>query len=171
MATLTRSARTARKTTPRQKPRAPRRATGFPVVKVLRDDAGLEDLLRPRNAMDFVHIVKRGIPARFVDAAVTRFGIPKERFVVLLHTSKPTINRLIHGDRALDPLVSGAFKDAAQVLEKIREAVGGDQAAMTEWLNSHVPALGTKPIDLLDTPDGRDLVAGTVDRARYGVFG
>ena len=30
---------------------------------------------------------------------------------------------------------------------------------MTEWLNSYVPALGTKPIDLLDTPDGRDLVA------------
>ena len=121
--------------------------------------------------MDYVHIVKRGIPARFVDAAVERFGIPKERFVVLLHTSKPTINRLIHDNRPLDPLLSGAFKDAARVLEKIREAVGGDQAAMTEWLNSYVPALGTKPIDLLDTPDGRDLVAATVDRARYGVFG
>lgn len=171
MATLTRNARTARKTALRPKARAPRRATGFPIAKVLRDDAGLEDLLRPRSVMDYVHIVKRGIPARFVDAAVERFGIPKERFVVLLHTSKPTINRLIHDNRALDPLLSGAFKDAARVLEKIREAVGGDQAAMTEWLNSYVPALGTKPIDLLDTPDGRDLVAATVDRARYGVFG
>ena len=122
--------------------------------------------MRPRETMDFVRIVKSGIPAKFVESAVARFGIPKERFVVLLHTSKPTVNRLINEDRPMDPLVSGAFKEAAQVLEKIREAFGGDQAAMTEWLNAYVPALGTKPIELLDTSDGRDLVAATIDRAR-----
>ena len=131
----------------------------------------LEDLLRQRDAMDFVRIVKSGIPAKLVDAAVARFGITKERFVILLHTSKPTVNRLISEDRVLDPLVSGAFKEAAQVLEKVREAFGGDQTAMTEWLNAFVPALGTRPIELLDTPDGRDLVAATIDRARYGIVG
>jgi uncharacterized protein (DUF2384 family) len=66
---------------------------------------------------------------------------------------------------------SDVFKDAAQVLDKVLEAFDGDRGLMQGWLDSFVPALGTKPIDLLGTKDGRELVAATIDRARYGVFG
>jgi putative toxin-antitoxin system antitoxin component (TIGR02293 family) len=130
----------------------------------------LEDVLGARDKMQGYQIVQTGIPARLVADATTRFGVPKERFVIVLGVSKPTLNRLAKEDKALDTVASDVFKDASQVLEKVREAMGGNKDLMNQWLNSFVPALGCKPIELLGTKDGRELVGATIDRATYGVF-
>jgi putative toxin-antitoxin system antitoxin component (TIGR02293 family) len=151
--------------------RAPRRAPAAKRAGTRPTQATLTDLLSIREAIQAIEVVQRGIPAAVVDEATARFGVTKERLIKVLHTSKPTLMRLTRAKRPLDPLTSAALKDAVQVLEKLREAMGGDTAAMTEWLNNHVPALGRRPIELLDTPDGRDLLAATIDRARFGVFG
>lgn len=149
----------------KEAPPATRKLVAFAAKSTLTD---LLDISEPIRA---VEVVQRGIPAHVVDEATARFGLTKERLIKVLHTSKPTLIRLVRANRPLDPLTSAALKDAVNVLEKLRLAMGGDKAAMTEWLHSHVPALGRCPIELLDTPDGRDLVAATIDRARFGVFG
>jgi len=41
--------------------------------------------------------------------------------------------------------------------------VTGDEEAMKRWLNEFVPALGCKPIELLGTKEGRELVSTTID--------
>ena len=130
----------------------------------------LSDLLVQRSKMDWVQLVGSGVPARVVGEAALRFGVDRKLFLSILGVSKPTLNRLAKARGHLDVVKSDVFKDAAQVLEKILAAHGGDPGLMRRWLEGFVPALGARPIDLLGTRDGRELVAATIDRAQGGVF-
>jgi|APFre7841882724_1041349.scaffolds.fasta_scaffold44748_1 putative toxin-antitoxin system antitoxin component (TIGR02293 family) len=147
-----------------EQPKVPTRRRFTPVTV-------LDDVLRPREKIDWVHVVQQGIPARIVGDAGKRFGMSKERLALVLGMAKPTLNEMARKDRVLDAKSSDVFKDATLVLEKALRFSGGDPAAMNAWLNSHVPALGCRPIELLGSKDGRELVDATLERAMAGVFG
>jgi putative toxin-antitoxin system antitoxin component (TIGR02293 family) len=130
----------------------------------------LPDILIDREKIEWVQAIEHGVPARLVTEAAQRFGVAKERLVDVLGVSKPTLNRLAREDKVLDRVTSDVFKDAAQVLEKVLAALGGDRELMSQWLDTFNPALGCKPNALIRTKDGRELIGGVIDRARYGVF-
>jgi uncharacterized protein (DUF2384 family) len=131
----------------------------------------LDDLLRPREVMERVAVVQRGIPARIVDEAAQRFGFTKYEIGSLLGLSKSTLNRLVREDRRLVAVASDVFKDASIVLDGVLAALGGDPRAMNAWLDAHNPSLGCAPRGLLASREGRSLISATINRARYGTHG
>ncbi len=68
-------------------------------------------------------------------------------------------------------------KASGVTMEEIRafarahsERPGASDDWLDRWLNDWVPALQARPVDLLETPEGRERVLRTLQRAMYGVF-
>jgi putative toxin-antitoxin system antitoxin component (TIGR02293 family) len=62
-------------------------------------------------------------------------------------------------------------KDFGEELNSLATRVLGSQEKADEWLSSPVPALGNRrPIDLCDTPEGRDRVSATLRKIDTGDF-
>lgn len=131
----------------------------------------LDDLLKMRDVMDWVAIVRRGIAARIAVEAARRFDLATAELGSLLGLSAPTLYRLAREDKRLTPVASDALKDVSIVLNQVLGAFDGDASAMNSWLDAYNPSLGGAPRSLLLSRDGRGLISVTVDRGRYGSFG
>ncbi len=130
----------------------------------------LDDMLRPRDTMDWVILVKRGVPARVASEVMQRFRLTQHEICRVIGIPVSTFNRLIRGDKCLGHVASDALKDVSFVLDNLLQALGGDADVMNAWLDALNPSLACAPRDLLTSRDGRDLVAATVGRACHGIF-
>jgi uncharacterized protein (DUF2384 family) len=70
--------------------------------------------------------------------------------------------------------VIGVAKLVAQIEAMIQDSGdprGFDAAAwVSRWVNEPVPALGARPIDLLDTMEGQTLVSATLAQMQSGAY-
>lgn len=70
--------------------------------------------------------------------------------------------------------MEGPIEVTLQDIRAFARAHSSQLAASDDWLdrwsNEWVPALQARPVDLLETPEGRERVLRTLQRAVYGVF-
>ncbi|HRP94783.1 MAG TPA: DUF2384 domain-containing protein [Rhodocyclaceae bacterium] len=124
---------------------------------------------RPRSVLDWIALVRRGISAGAVDAAVRVLGIGQAELARALDIPERTLARR-KKEGVLNRDESGKLVRLARVVERAVE-VFEDEAAALDWLKSPNAALGgASPISLLDTDLGSDAVLDTLGRIEHGVF-
>lgn len=124
---------------------------------------------RPRSVLDWIELVRRGISAGAVDAAVRVLGIGQAELARALDIPERTLARR-KKEGVLNRDESGKLVRLARVVARAVE-VFEDEAAALDWLKAPNAALGgASPISLLDTDLGSDAVLDTLGRIEHGVF-
>ena len=123
----------------------------------------------PHSALEWISLVRQGIAAGAVDAAVRVVGIGQTELAKALDIPERTLARR-KKEGLLNRDESGKLVRLARVVERAAEVFEDGQAALG-WLKSPNAALGSvSPISLLDTDLGADAVLNTLGRIEHGVF-
>lgn len=123
----------------------------------------------PRVLMDWIPLLRRGLPSASVDAAIRLTRIAQGDLARALGIPERTLVRRKR-EGMLSPDESAKFVRFARVVERA-EAVFEDADAALSWLQSTNAALGgVTPLSLLDTEIGADSVLDTLGRIEHGVF-
>ncbi len=124
---------------------------------------------RPRVVMDWVPLVRQGLPSASVDAVVRITRITQSELAHALAIPERTLARRKR-EGALSPEESAKFVRFARVVERA-ETVFEDPDSALNWLQSPNASLGgVTPLSLLDTDIGADSVLDTLGRIEHGVF-
>lgn len=126
------------------------------------------------TALEAHEVIEVGFPRRTLAAFVQRFPVLGREDAIdkVVGISKRTLQR--HGKSGaterLSREQSGRLYKAAEIMAKASDVFGSDQAA-ERFLGEPALALnGMKPIDLLSTPAGAELVEKHLGRLDYGVY-
>lgn len=131
------------------------------------------------DPMERIEIVKRGMPARTIEAMARRMAVPKEGLVATLGLARATVDRKARDNKSLSSdesaRVLGMARLVGQVEEMVAESGDGadfDAAAwVAQWLQNPLPALGGKrPAEFMDTADGQALVSTLLARMQTGAY-
>ena len=140
-----------------------------------------------------IEVIKRGLQASEAKRIIAILAIGQGAVLKALDLSPATVNKKAKHDQALSPGEServlgvaglridlphptgGVAKLVGQLEAMVRESGdpdGFDAAAwMSEWLKQPVPALGgARPLDLLDTIEGQNLVSTVLAQMQSGAY-
>lgn len=138
---------------------------------------GPEDLLggpsvlarMPRSPLDWIAMIRRGLPAATVDALTRGTGLTRGEVATAIDIPERTLARRkqegrLHADE------SSRLVRLARVVSRAEEVFENPDAAM-DWLKSANAALaGQTPLGLIDTDIGAENVMDTLGRIEHGVF-
>lgn len=123
----------------------------------------------PRSVLEWIALVRHGISASAVDAAVRVMGIGQTELARALDIPERTLARR-KKEGVLSRDESGKLVRLARVVERAVEVFEDERAAL-DWLKSPNASLGgTSPLSLLDTDLGSVAVVNTLGRIEHGVF-
>jgi putative toxin-antitoxin system antitoxin component (TIGR02293 family) len=123
----------------------------------------------PRSLLEWITLVRQGISASAVDAALRVIGVGQSELARALDIPERTLARR-KKEGVLSRDESGKLVRLAQVIERAVEVFEDERAALS-WIKSPNPALGgSSPLSLLDTELGSMAVANTLGRIEHGVF-
>jgi putative toxin-antitoxin system antitoxin component (TIGR02293 family) len=112
---------------------------------------------------------RTGLPYAAFEAIATRFEIPQETLVRVLHLPPRTLARRKKA-RRLSAAESDRLLRLARVAARAEDVLGGQERAGA-WLRGAVRALGgVRPLDLLDTDLGAQQVERILGRIEHGVY-
>lgn len=141
--------------------------TGLSAARVLGGKPVLRSL--PRSALDWISLVRQGISANAVDAALKVMGMGQAELAKALDIPERTLARR-KKEGVLSRDESGKLVRLARVVERAAEVFEDEHAAL-DWLKSANPGLGgASPLSLLDTDLGAVAVINTLGRIEHGVF-
>lgn len=124
---------------------------------------------RPRVVMDWIPLVRRGLPSASVDSIVRLTRITQTELAQALAIPERTLARRKR-EGALSAEESAKFVRFARVVERAVEVFEAGDPALA-WLKTENAALGgVTPLSLLDTDIGADSVLETLGRIEHGVF-
>jgi len=124
---------------------------------------------RPRLNLDWIPLVRRGLPSASVDTIVRLTRITQGELARALGIPERTLARRKR-EGVLSPDESAKLVRFARVVERAESVFEGKEAALN-WLRSPNAALGGEaPITLLDTDIGADSVLDALGRIEHGVF-
>jgi putative toxin-antitoxin system antitoxin component (TIGR02293 family) len=115
-----------------------------------------------------IDLVRKGLPASAVQAAADYLAMSQKD---LLSAIRIPVSTLTLRTRARKPLSPEESDKLIRLAEAVKRAivVFGDEAEGKAWLNEPILSLGDRrPVDLLDTQDGFDLVMRTLGRIQFG---
>ena len=125
------------------------------------------------SPMDTHHVISRGLPKRSVTHLLDSLVIVHDRTVLsgALGMSLRTQQRLkSEPEETLSVEASGKAWQFAETLAHASEVFGTQEAA-ERWLETPATALeGAKPINLLSTPPGSEMVRTLLTRIEFGVY-
>jgi putative toxin-antitoxin system antitoxin component (TIGR02293 family) len=135
------------------------------ILKVLGPPENLDPV--PRTQLDFVKMVRAGIPHARVVSALSMLGISVEAAARAVGVAPRSLARR-KGAR-LDMRESEGFLRLVRVFALASEVLGDERKALS-WLASPNRALGgEQPLNLLDTDIGGRAVEDTLGRIAYGI--
>jgi len=122
------------------------------------------------SAMDYVKAARRGLPGKAIRVAAETLQIPMGEVYSLLHITPRTAQRMMNSEK-LDVDASDHLLQLLKIYKRCLE-VFQDREKTIRWLKTANFALGDQtPLSLLDTTDGLELVAKSLIKIEYGVFG
>jgi putative toxin-antitoxin system antitoxin component (TIGR02293 family) len=125
---------------------------------------------RASSAIAVHEALHAGLPRRALFRAMPA-GIPVALVLPVFGISVRTFMRLkSEPDKLLDPEQSGRVWQFAELFAKAEEVLGSHGRAV-DWMLAPAIALeNRRPIDLLTTGVGAQLVDDVIERMRYGVY-
>ena len=137
------------------------------VISLLGGEAVLH--AKPRVPLEWVPLVRQGLPSASVDAAIRVTRITKSDLAHALIISEHTLLRRKR-EGMLSPEESGKLVRFARIVERTAVVFENTEVALG-WIQSSNPSLGgVTPLSLLDTEMGADVVLDTLGRIEHGVF-
>ena len=132
---------------------------------------GVVKLFRHRSPVKVHELVSSGLPSRALLKAIENVDIPPSLLRHVFGVSERTFMR--RQKRPSIPLraeQSSRVWQFAEVLAKAKDVLGGSDRAV-EWMLAPAMALEKhRPIDLLTSSVGAQLVDDVLERMRYGVY-
>ncbi len=124
-----------------------------------------------RTALEAHDLLAQGLPAASLVHLGERAGLDAVKLVEALGMSLRTLQRRRDSqDGSLSPEQSGRAWTFAEILGRATETFGSREAAL-DWLQRPALALdGRRPLELLRTPAGAELVGDHLTRLEYGVY-
>lgn len=123
----------------------------------------------PRTSMDWIVIVRQGLPAVSIDALVRLAGIPQRALARALGIPERTLLRRKRAGK-LSPDESAKLVRFARVVERAVIVFDSADSALN-WLKApNVSLGGVTPLSLLDTEIGGGSVLDTLGRIEQGLF-
>ena len=123
----------------------------------------------PRSALDWVAVIRRGIPASAVDTLTRLTRLSQAELASAVGIPERTLARRKREGK-LNSEESSRLIRLARVVAR-GEEVFEDLEATMDWLKSTNASLGgTTPLSLLDTDIGAEGVMETLGRIEHGVF-
>ncbi len=117
----------------------------------------------------YISIAKRKLPARSVKAFMQISKLPKSQISKIIHISERTLERN-SPDKKLSTTASEKLLELSKLFFKGYEIFENEEK-FRNWLQEESIALGRqKPIDLLQTSIGIELVSDELIRIEHGVF-
>jgi putative toxin-antitoxin system antitoxin component (TIGR02293 family) len=114
--------------------------------------------------------IRDGLPLASIQRLQQHLQIEQEDTILkLLGLSLRTYQRRKKEHKPLDPITSDRLYRLAKITARATEVLS-DQATAVDWLKSPNRALAAKPIELLDTEAGADMVERVLTRIEYGVY-
>jgi len=136
-------------------------------VSMLGGNQVLQD--KPRTALDWVAVIRQGIPAASIDSIAKTIRVTKTELALALGIPERTLARR-KKEGLLTSDESAKLIRLARVVERAEE-VFEDMPVTIDWLKSPNAALsGETPLSLLDTDIGAESVLDTLGRIAHGVF-
>jgi len=130
--------------------------------------------IRLKNKLAAHDMIRHGLPAKTVEHLINTLGVIRHGETSLervLGMSWRTVQRHKKTpEKRLSREQSGRMWKFAEVLAKATEVFGSQRDA-EQWMES--PATGLeqrRPIELLETPAGAELVEAFLERLEYGVY-
>ncbi|WP_295436947.1 antitoxin Xre-like helix-turn-helix domain-containing protein [uncultured Thiodictyon sp.] len=123
----------------------------------------------PHSALDWVAVIRRGIPAAAVDALTRLTHLSQAELASAVGIPERTLARRKREGR-LNSEESSRLLRLARVVARGEEVFAGLDATI-DWLKSINASLGgVTPLSLLDTDIGAEGVMDTLGRIEHGVF-
>ena len=123
----------------------------------------------PRSALDWVAMIRRGIPSSAVDALTRSTHLSQAELAAAVGIPERTLARRKREGRLTS-------EESSRLVRLARVVAGGegvfeDLGAAVDWLKTPNASLGgTAPLSLLDTDIGAESVMDTLGRIEHGVF-
>ncbi|SAK89111.1 antitoxin [Caballeronia catudaia] len=124
--------------------------------------------MTPLQAHD---VVTRGLPVALARDMIDEYGVvSREALLLAIGVSERTLQRGKDESRLLDSNATDRLLRLASITEQSIDVLGSKEAA-EQWLSQ--PAIGLdqrRPIDLLQSSEGAELVKTLLTRMDYGVY-
>jgi putative toxin-antitoxin system antitoxin component (TIGR02293 family) len=126
----------------------------------------------PQDRLEAHEMLLRGLPAKALTSLVANLVILRwdAAFERAVGMSQRTYQRHLGTTRPLNAEQTARIWKLAEIVAKAAEVLGSREAA-EQWLER--PAIGLnqrRPIDLLATPAGVEMVESFLERVDYGVY-
>ncbi|MBW6458056.1 MAG: DUF2384 domain-containing protein [FCB group bacterium] len=122
------------------------------------------------NKVRLNRLIMSGLPYSLFDVLRDKTPFTKDEWAGFLDISIKTLDRYKQSDKKFKVSQSEKIVGMMEVLERGVD-VFGNMEMFKHWLYSTVPAFGdTRPIDLLITSYGRELVLDELTRIEHGIF-
>ena len=122
-----------------------------------------------QSEMDLYELGRLGIPKKSLVALAGKINMPLSAISRLLHVTERTLQRKEDGDR-LNGAISEHIIQIAEVYSRGSEVFDSTEAFQT-WISTRNRVLGNKkPIELLSSRYGAQMVLDELGRIEYGVF-
>jgi len=131
---------------------------------------GAKAIGSPQTELDFVAIIRKGLPASALESLRTRTELSEETIVNSLRIAKRTAaRRKQQGDR-LKPSESERLFRLAKTFATATDVLGTKENARQWLLSPNLSLGGNPPIKLLDTGIGFQQVIDVLGRIEFGVY-
>ena len=122
-----------------------------------------------RNNVDFIGMIREGVPKKSLDHLMDNTGLTVAEISTIIRTSDRTLRRYTARQK-LNPEQSERIIELARLYSR-GEDVFGSMDAFKQWMNSTVVALGNKkPKTYLDTSLGINILMNELGRIEHGIF-
>jgi putative toxin-antitoxin system antitoxin component (TIGR02293 family) len=128
---------------------------------------------------DRIEMVRAGVPAGLLTFLADAMGVSRDWLYQSIGVARSTADRKIRDKRRLSPDESERALGIARLIGQVERIVGesgdpqGFDAAgwVAGWLDRPNPALGgVRPASLMDTAEGRTMVADVVSAMQSGAY-
>lgn len=124
---------------------------------------------RPRTALDWIEVIRQGIPAVAVDRLLEATRVSQSDLARALRIPERTLARRKR-EGTFNSEESAKLLRLARIVSRADEVFEDSESAL-HWLKSPNAALaGRIPFNLLDTDIGAESVLDTLGRIEHGVF-
>lgn len=126
-------------------------------------------LFRGNSSFAYLKVLKEGLSRKSVNSFIKHSSLTKKQVSKLIHVSERTLQRQ-NLDKQMDISTSERLIELTRLFHKGIN-VFEDKEKFITWLNRPSKSLAnSKPIDLIETSIGIDLVLDELLRIEYGVF-
>ncbi len=125
-----------------------------------------------KNNFDWIDLIRNGLPGSVINILAKNISFSEEEISKIIHISSRSLQRWTKEtkNKILDKETSAKTIELASLFSK-GASVFGSIDAFTQWLRLNNSALeNKKPIELLDTSIGFDIINDELGKIEYGVF-